>query len=200
MDPIEVSTSLSIRQNSKFTLEVRMKKLDSYKDFRVGGIYNKVYVGTNAAFAKLNREETFEVIRTEPHLQIEVLFDPFGSVFTEDLRSGLITFGPPKEAFAQYELFEPADKSEWFIKSVKAASLTEAIEAELIPREQIENREMRTSDFLPCWTVVGKFFGVHHSFSIKGIPSNPYLQRVSILWKTLDDVKAELGQYGSTVR
>lgn len=171
-----------------------MKKVNSYKDFRKGKIYNRVYVGENQAYAKINGKETFIVLKIRPSLQVQILFDRFGSVNTDDLRSGIVTFDCPEKAFAEFEFFEPENRDEWFIKSAKLGSLAEAIKAGFIKREQIENLKMNAKELVFFHNI-----GVYRQFSVNGVPENPYLQNVYVLWKTFEAARKDFADYGTIV-
>jgi hypothetical protein len=56
-----------------------MKKIKSWKELKKGGIYNRVYVGKNKIYAKINGKETFEVLEKEPILRIQILFGVSGN-------------------------------------------------------------------------------------------------------------------------
>ncbi len=178
-----------------------MKKLQSWKDLKKGGVYNQVYVGDNEAYAKVNGKQTFIVIETTPALKTETLFDEFGSVYSDELRSPTATYPKdPELAFKDVELFEPKDKSEWFIKSVKITSLAAALKANLIKMEDIKDSRMRSSWFTPFFGPKRELLGVYHSFSIEGTLENPLLQSVFVIWKTWDALYADFAQYGVDVK
>ena len=176
------------------TKKSKMKKLESYKDFKKGEIYNRIYVGDNTAYAGVEGKETFQVLEIEPVLKVEILFGRSGSIFTNDLRGPIIEFINPQYAFREFELFEPIDKNEWFIKSVKVASIADALNAGYITHKETDNREILARFFITCLDT-----GVYLKFYSKGIPTNPYLQTVMVLWKTWDNARTELAQYRSKI-
>lgn len=175
-----------------------MKKVDSWKDIVVGRVYNRVYVGPNEAYAKINGKETFRVVATSPQLEVQVLFSQFGSLFSEEFESNMITFGYPDIAFKEFELYEPADESEWFKKSVRCSSIGEALERGLLTAEDVSNKCFDTGRFIPCHSGV-EFLGVYGRFSVEGKTKFPVLQAVFVHWKDWKELRAELGKYGTTV-
>jgi hypothetical protein len=178
-----------------------VQKLSSFKEFQAGRIYNRVYTGSNDAYGRVNGKETFIVIQTEPILQTQTLFDQYGSVTTDDLRqNGPTTFQRPDIAFTEYDLFEPSDKSEWFIKSVRVGSLREALDANLLDRSAFENKQFRGDRYVSHSGRNFEHLGFSMHFSVEGGPNNPYLQTVYVLWKTYNLMKEDLARFGATLQ
>jgi hypothetical protein len=179
-----------------------MKKITNYTKLKKGRVYNRVYVGDNKAYAKINGKETFLVLRTEPHLEVVVLFDQFGSPLADDLRGGVITFGAPEIAFKNFELFEPSNKSEWFKKSTKVKSLGAALKRKLITLKAIKvTADWRGQcPFMPTFGRDNKLKGVQCSFRVEGKMKDPFLQTVFIVWKNWERLIADFKKYGIKVQ
>ena len=178
-----------------------MKKLDSYKDLRKGRVYNRVYVGDNKAYARINGKETFRVLETSPMLHVSILFDQFGDPLQQDLggRNGP-TFTDPVAAFRDFEIFEPKDESEWFKKSVRVASLAEAIALGLDPAE-IRGKRLKTDGFTPRWSADSKTLAaVYGRFSVEDKTPQPYLQTIFVVWESWEQLKADYAAYDTIVK
>jgi len=169
-----------------------MIKVNSYKDFLVGKVYNSVYVGENEAYARVNGKETFVVIAIKPSLQIKTLFDRNGNVCTDDLCGNTVTFICPGKALKECEFFETENESEWFKKSVKVKSLAEAIKigAKL---DEFENQSMEWKSFVSFGNAL------YYYFSIEGTSENPYLQTIFVFWETHEAASQDFAQYGATI-
>lgn len=175
-----------------------MKKLDSFTQLVIGGIYNRVYTGPSEAYRRINGKETFQVVQTDPVLGIETLYDQFGSAHTEELRLRQITIPCPEKAFEEFELYECEDSSEWFRKSVRVSSLDEALQNGL-PISEIQGKNFRNTNFVAMWGHGQKFFGLTLSFNVEDKTSQPLLQAIVILWKTWDEMYADFEKHGVSV-
>jgi len=167
-----------------------LKKLSSHKQFAVGKVYNRVYVGDNDAYAKINGKETFIVIATSPELQTQTLFDQFGSAFSDELRGGVVTFGSPEVAFADFEIYEVEDKSEWFIKS-RYMTCKEALESGLLFPSEIRSKP--SSHWSGSKTFQVCTYNVEDRCS-----DNPFLQCIVVKWESYAAMKSDFELYGAT--
>ncbi|MFZ4648383.1 MAG: hypothetical protein ACOYMB_01965 [Patescibacteria group bacterium] len=172
-----------------------MKKIQSWRDLKIGIIYNRVYNGNNAAYAKVNGKETFIVTETDSVLKVQELFARFGSPFSDELRREISTFTHPEIAFKEFDLYEPESKNEWFIKSVKLNSLAEALDAKLINLDSIKGFGKNRKNFIAHFGENMKMLGVECSFSVEGAPDNPLLQTVYIVWKTWEEQRNDFAKY-----
>ena len=178
-----------------------MKKLNSYTEFQSGRVYNRVYTGPNMAYAHINGKETFLVLETTP-LQTVELFGQFGDPHTDDIRGETVTYDVPEIAFKEFELFQPADASEWLKKSVKVTSLGAAVEQELITREDITQmgEHGSTSPFMPTFGRDMKLKGIQCHFQVEDRTKHPLLQAVFVVWQDWETLKADFKKFGVTVR
>ena len=172
-----------------------MRKLDSSSDMEEGKIYNLVYVGDNAAYAKINGKRTVLVLVTAPELQYVELYDSFGCVTTEDLRSGTITVGCPAVAFEETEIYEPVDETEWFKHSMKVTSLTEAIERGVLTHDDIAIYRNRRFNDVAVSGAHGKLLGRYLSFHVEGKTTQPYLQWVYVWWNSWEQMQVDFKRY-----
>ncbi len=179
-----------------------MRKLGSYKELVVGGIYNRVYTGNNAAYAKINGKETFLVLETKPKLLTVVLFDQFGDPLTDDIRSSKDTFDNPEIAFREFELFEPAGENEWLKKAVKLTSLQSGLDRDLITIGDIKHMAGRTghSPFIPSFDLKSKLTSVRCNFQVEDKTAYPLLQTVFVVWPNWEELIAEFQKLGIKVR
>lgn len=175
-----------------------MKKLINYTWLDKGKIYNRVYVGSNDAYARINGKETFLVLKTEPVLAVQVLYDQFGSPYSEDLRGGVVTFTSPKIAFKEFELFEPENESEWFKKSTRVNCLQEAIDRKLIPESLVAHKRINSNGFVPTTSGAG-MIGVHWHISVEDKTDQPLLQTVYVVWKNWEELRADFQKFGTKV-
>lgn len=175
-----------------------MQKLSGFGEMRLGGIYNLVYVGPNAAYARINGKRTILVTALEPELQYVELFDQFGNPLKEDIRSETTTVGSPELGFAETEISEPADQSEWFKHALKVSSLEEAL-AHGVTREDIAWYQGRNGRIVP--TIGERLLGVQVNFGVEDrLPNRPLLQSVYVVWKDWEAVYADFARYGVDVR
>jgi len=128
-----------------------------------------------------------------------MLFAESGNPFSDQFKYGPIIFSRPDYAFQEFEIFEPDDKSEWFIKSTKVTSLAQALEANLILLDEIKNQEMNSSRFVPCFGADMKMKGVYLHFSVEGTQQNPLLQSVFVVWGNWQEAEVDFAQYGSKI-
>jgi hypothetical protein len=175
-----------------------MKKLTSYLDLQVGNIYNSVYTGPNNEYAAVNGKQTFKVIELEPYLKMRVLFDKQGSVYRNDL-SVKVTTTRPDITFAECDLFETEDKSQWFKKSAKVTSIAKALEANLITLNHIHGRMIPEREISQIINGNNRFKGFYFCIEVQGTKDNPYLQRVILVWKKREEMSAELATYNASI-
>ena len=167
-----------------------MKKINGHKQFMVGKVYNIIYIGNNKAYAKINGKRTIIIMATSPILQYQVLFDQFGSVFSDELRSGTITSRAPERAFAECELYEVDDKNEWFIKS-QLMTTQEALDENLITLDDIKKGPKSRS-------VVSIPGGFYITYSVEGRSAkNPYLQCVFVKWGSYEEMETDFIKHGA---
>ncbi len=171
-------------------------------DLKVGGIYNRVYTGPNEAYAKINGKETFLVSEITPTLKAFILFDQFGNVTANDLRSNEITFPCPELAFEEFDIFRPEGEAEWFKKSIKFSSLKEATDVGFISQgdvKELVRLSFVRQVFIPilCWNNKTK---VYCSFSVEGKTGSQFLQRVYVLWNSWEDLKKEFKEMNVKVK
>lgn len=176
-----------------------MKKLNSYTELQVGGIYNRVYIGPKEAFKPINGKETFLVMQTTPVLKLVTLFDPHGRIFTDDLSGNPWTMTHPELGFGDYEIYEPKDESEWFKKSVRVNSLSEGLQQNLLTLAGIKERSRGYFNTMFGLKVLGYENGYYCSFSVEGKTEHPLLQYVYVTWKTREDLRADFAKHGSPV-
>ncbi|MCK9351696.1 MAG: hypothetical protein WCT49_01880 [Candidatus Paceibacterota bacterium] len=176
-----------------------MKKLNSWKELQKGRVYNQIYIGRNADYAKINGKETFKVLDTKPELRLYVLYGQFGWPTKDDLRSTKIPVPNPDMYFEDFELFEPADESEWFKKSMKFSSVATALQEGLLKAEDICNIEIARSVFSPFYDAKSRSGGIWLYFPVEGRTVLPLLQTVYIVWKNWDEVRADLEKHGTTI-
>ncbi|MES2985873.1 MAG: hypothetical protein V4686_01965 [Patescibacteria group bacterium] len=175
-----------------------MKKIENYTQFKVGGIYNRVYIGPNEAYAKINGKETFIVTSLTP-LEAQVLYAQNGSLHTSEIRGGKTTFTDPDYAFKNFDLFEPEGEDEWFKKSARCTSISEAIKKNLLTPEQVKQTSIREGNIVSHWGHQG--FEFHsYGFNVEPTTEFPYLQRVYICWKDRDTAKIDAVANGTTVQ
>ena len=169
-----------------------MKKINGCTQFVVGRIYNSIYIGSNDAYAKINGRQTIIIVTAmSSKLQYQVLFDQFGSVFSDELRSGVITSSAPERAFAECELYEIDNKSEWFVKS-QFMTLQEALNENLITLDEIKKspKSGRVVSISPD--------GFYTSYSVEGkSEKNPYLQRLYVKWSSYKEMEDDFVKYGA---
>ncbi len=178
-----------------------MKKLQSWEGLKSGEIYNRVYIGNNDAYGRINGKETFLVLQTEAPLQATVLFDQFGDPHTNDIRSNVITFTHPDFAFKEFELFKPESEEEWFKKSVKVTSLNDALKFNITMEDIKRTAEWRhRSPFMPTFDAEWKMKGVQCSFRVEDRTANPLLQTVFIVWPNWETMKADFKGLGLVAR
>ncbi len=171
-----------------------MRKLTGWRDLVAGGVYNMVYVGP-AGKRGIDEKQTFVVIKNDPKLVVQFVFDQFGSIYSDQLRSDERTLGLPDKVFEHFDLFEPTDESEWFRSAIKVTSLAEALEAGLVTTEYISNQEISSHCFQ-----FAKDLGVYWLISLdETFSGNPLLRRVFILWKSWDALDADFAQYKTTI-
>lgn len=178
-----------------------MIKLKNWKDLKREGIYNRIYIGPNEDYSRINGKETFMIVETEPKLQVAVLFDQFGDPHTENIESNVITFHSPEIAFREFELFEPANEGEWFKKSVKVTSLRDTLQfnVTMADIERVAKWQCR-SPFMPTFDVEWKMKGVQCSFRVEDKTTNPFLQTVFIVWPSWKAMAADFEGFGFTAR
>ena len=175
-----------------------MRRISSYMEFEVGKVYNRVYVGENEAYAKVNGKITFIVTEVDPILTVDELFGQFGNPLTDDIRRSGIFFKCPKIALADFELSEPTNKSEWFIKSEKKGSVDEIIRAG-IPRDLLCNTRIASGRFVPCFGRGSEMRGVYRHFSLEGRVDNPYLQSVFGVWRNWEELHRDFRNHGTKI-
>jgi len=167
-----------------------LKKIASYQELESGKIYNRIYVGDNEAYAKINGKETFVVIATSPELVTRVLFDQFGSPFSEELTSNETIFGNPGRAFADFELYEAENRSDWFIKS-QYMKLDQAIKENLVTIDEVRQGIVSS----PPQSLERKSF--YCRYPVEGrSKNNPYLQAVLIKWDSREEMKKDFAEFG----
>ncbi|TSC52333.1 MAG: hypothetical protein LiPW41_544 [Parcubacteria group bacterium LiPW_41] len=174
----------------------------SLSDLKVGGIYNRVYNGPNEAYAKINGKETFLVLHKKPELKACILFDQFGNVLAEDLRSNEITFPCPELAFEEFDIFRPEGEAEWFKKSIKFSSIKEAVEIGFINGgdvEQLAKVSLSHQVFIPI-LLRNNTTKVYCGFSVEGKTSSQFLQRIYILWDSWEDLKKEFKEMNLKIK
>lgn len=176
-----------------------MRKLNSVAELQVDRVYNMVYTGNNDAYAKFNGKQTFIVTATEPQLKTVTLYDQFGSLHSDEIRGGEITYGDNLSVFKEYDIFEPESEAEWFKKSVKVTSLDEALERRLITAGDITKRVWRTSTFVTM-SENGSFFGLYTSFMVEGKTDRQYLQVVNVFWKSWNEMRGDFNKHGATIK
>jgi len=172
-----------------------LKKLKSYKDLQVGKIYNRVYTGDNEAYARINGKKTFAVISISPEFKIQTLFDQFGSIFSNELRSKEITISDLEKAFAEYEFYEVENSNEYFVKS-QFMTLQEALEQDLITfteiKEKTDSRNITSINFGKGWYI---------KFHVEGrSKTNIYLQTVFVKWTSREKMESDFSQIGFTLK
>lgn len=176
-----------------------MKKIESTSHFRVGGIYNIVYVGSNTSYAHINGKRTIRVTAIEPKLKFVTLFDQFGDPLSKDLKSNEATCGA--EPFKEDQFFEPDDQSEWFKKSTKLGSLQEALDQELITKDDIQRiaKHRTMSPFVAHMTgpklSLASVSCLFHTSIGRG-PKQPLLQSVYIVWTNWEELKIDFERQG----
>ena len=171
-----------------------MRKVSSYRELEVGKIYNRVYVGPNKAYAKINGRQTFEVTATEPVFQYQILRDKFGDCASEEIRSGVITSSRPDLLFKEVELFEVDDKSEWFIKS-EITTLKAALDEGLITIEDIKGKSSSKEHTSRAGCKSGPAF--YTQFGVEGKSSdNPLLQTIYICWMSYEELEEGFAEFG----
>jgi len=175
--------------------EVTQMKKIAWKDFVVGGIYCRVYVGPNTSYSKINGKWTFRVLTTTPELTVRILFSEFGNALVEEITSDIITFTHPDIAFTGYEIFEPANEDEWFKKSARFTSLQDAIDAGLIREIDV----LKHTRFIACTDEKGKLVGVRTHFPVEGKTKFPFMQSVFLVWKDWDCMRADYATHGKVV-
>ena len=173
-----------------------MNKIEKHSELKAGRVYNRVYVGDNEAYARINGKITFLVLKTSPVLKVVELFDQFGDPLQNDLRSGVITISDQSAAFKDFDLYEPSGEAEWFKKSMIAPSLHEAIRGGLIKLVDAK----RYADWQGTCPFVahcggGPNYGLEavttHFCMEDQIDGQPLLQSVFIVWKTWDALRAD---------
>ena len=175
-----------------------MKKLTGPAQLRKGRIYNRVYVGNNQAYAKINGKETFLVLQTKPNLQVVELFDQFGSPYEKNIPSSVITYEMPEVAFKDFEIFEPTKESEWFKKSVVVKSLVTALKRKYVTLGGLK----KLADWhgmCPFVASMGrnmKLVGVHCHFCVEGKTKDLLLQTVFVVWKDWSRMQADFKKVG----
>lgn len=172
-----------------------MKKIKNWRELRKGGIYNRVYTGNNKVYGRVDGKQTFIVLKTEPSLKVQTLFDQFGDVYSAELRSATITFTYPDLAFREFNLYEPENKSEWFIKSLKLTSLAEALDAKFIGVDAIKRVGKNSKIFAESFGERREMLSVHCNFRIEGTLENPLLQNVLVIWKNWEELRADFAKY-----
>lgn len=187
-------------QNNK-NKGLTMKKLASWRDMRVGIVYNRVYIGENTAYGRINGKETFLVLETAP-LQTVELFSQFANAHTDDLRSSTTTFDNPDIAFKEFDVFEPENEGEWFKKSIKFSSLADPLNQGLITRANIELvADWRgRCPFTVTWGDAQKMLGVECGFGVEDQTMHPLLQTVFIVWPNWVELRADFKKLGIEVR
>lgn len=174
----------------------------SLSDLKVGGIYNRVYTGPNEAYAKINGKETFLVLKKNPELKACILFDQFGNVLTDDLRSNEITFPCPERAFKEFDIFRPEGEAEWFKKSIKFSSIKEAVEIGFITNDDVKELAKSSLSFQVFIPILlrNNTTKVYCSFSVEGKTGSQFLQRVYILWNSWEDLKKEFKEMNLKIK
>jgi hypothetical protein len=175
-----------------------------WKNLKVGDVFNRIYVGDNKAYAKINGKGTLRVIETRPEFQAVELFAQFGSPTTEELQSRTITFSNPDLAFKDSELFVPSNESEWFKKSVKVHSLKKAL------RLGVTLSDIRK---YASWSGYCPFVAhmngapdyglrcVSCQFDVEGRDkTQPLLQTVFVVWRTWNSLIADFKRLKIKVR
>jgi hypothetical protein len=173
-----------------------MKRIESPAQFRVGGIYNVVYVGPNTAYARINGKETVRITAIEPQLKSVTLFHRFGNPLNQHIEACECTYGT--QSFTECEIFEPSDESEWLKKSVAFATLQEPLEQGLVTMDDIKRIADRhdKSRFIPYMTGPGHgLAGVTCLFNTEDtVPDQPLLQSVFIVWKNWEDLRKDFAR------
>ena len=170
-----------------------MKRIESPAQFRVGGIYNVVYVGPNAAYARINGMETVRITAIEPQLKSVTLFHRFGNPLNQHIEALECTHGT--QSFTEHEIFEPSVESEWLKKSVAFATLQEPLEQGLVTMDDIR----RIADWHGTSPFTAHMTGPRHGLAgvtclfnkEDTIPDHPLLQSVFIVWKNWEDLRRD---------
>lgn len=185
--------------NQKLYVTEFGRKVRSWKQLRVGGVYSRVYVGPNEAYARVNGKETFRVLKTKPSLEVQILFEQFGSLFSNEITSDIVTFSSPEKAFEEFEIFEPYTESQWFVKSTMVTTIEEGINRGLLLIDEVRDRTFTSREFTVYWWGEKLSSRPSLSFSREGISGNQYFQRTFVLWDSWEAARAELGCHGSSI-
>jgi hypothetical protein len=176
-----------------------MKRIKDTSSLSLGGVYNVMYVGDNAEYAKIEGKRTIRVTEIEPKLKFVTLFAKIGNPLRKDIQGPETTCGT--EPFTEYEIFEPKNESEWFKKSIKFTSLQEALQQELVTEAEIQScaNWYSTCPFVAHMTGPERSLeGVVCEFDIpdgRGT-KHPLLQSVYIVWKNWEEMKADFELLG----
>ncbi len=181
--------------------------LVNFTKFKVGGIYNKTYVGNNEAYKKQNGKTTFEIVRFEKDgdkFYAKDLYAQFPRCSSERLDtndwSWTITYLMKNTDYEYEEVFN----EDHYYKHSVSLTMKEAVEAGLIKLETLR-RVFRdqSRDYIRKGpvsydhtrkddngkTIYGRSLVL---LCEQGVSSNPLLQSVSFYWNNTEQFEADV--------
>lgn len=180
--------------------EKPMRLLGTASEMEAGKVYNLVYAGDNAAYARINGRRTVLVTATKPALAYVELYAQFVSPTTDDLRSDPITVEAPAIAFAETEIWEVDDESQWLRKSMRVGSLGEAVERGVLTIEDIAYYQDRRPRDVAVSNLEGRHVGRYLGFNVEDKTAQPLLQCVYVWWNTWDAMRDDFRRHGVEIR
>lgn len=166
----------------------------SYSQLQPGKVYNRVYIGDNDAYARINGKITFRVIQTEPIMKAADLFCQFGHPLDAHLAGHEWTSRNLERAFQDYQIYEPQSEDEWFKKSARLSSVQEAVRLGYVDVEALKGwADWRGT--CPFETYSGKTVSLSLSVQDK-VPDQPLLQTVFIVWETWEKLRKDFQALG----
>lgn len=176
-----------------------MKKITP-GELKAGCVYNKIYRGDNPYYTKHYGVETFRVLEDTPQLKTVTIFSSLNPwPLSEELCGNDTRFINPDFAFKEYDLYEPKDETEWFKRSIKVSSLSEAVERGLIASGNITGRHWYRSSLTSMSDQDSRHAGYYTTMSVEGSAENPHLKTVVIHWTRFADLLADFKKFGITI-